>query len=345
MTIKPTPEPELPIQPFVPICASDRTAIYNHKDLSALTASDPRNELEELSEPHRSEKLVQKPDACALPEAPAPPAGGDPRHGARRATLNGLQIGYTDAGEGSPLLFVHGFPLSRGVWAPQVEAFKADHRVLAPDLRGFGESEATEGAVSMNRFAEDLYKLLQHLGLDPPVLVGHSMGGYVALAFAKAFPHALRGLVLVGTRAGADSPEAVAARRQMADLARLEGSSAVVDAMAPKMLAAGNMDPDMAAAVRGFMAPAKVEGLIGALLGMAERPDAGPGLGRMKVPTLVITGADDTLIKPSESAALAKAIPGAQVNFIPKAGHLVAFEQAEAFNAILKAWLAQPTLR
>ncbi|MBK9797654.1 MAG: alpha/beta hydrolase [Holophagaceae bacterium] len=101
-----------------------------------------------------------------------------------RATLNGIEIAYTDEGEGPPLFFVHGFPLCRRTWSKQVAAFKSSHRVLAPDLRGLGETQATPGPISMRRFAEDLFALMQHLKLGPVTLVGHSMGGYIALAFA-----------------------------------------------------------------------------------------------------------------------------------------------------------------
>src|SRR3990167_7616538 len=101
-----------------------------------------------------------------------------------RATVNGIQVAYTDEGEGAPLLFVYGFPLSRGTWWRQVQAFKTSYRVIAPDLRGLGESAASASPVAMSRFAGDLYALLQHLGTGPVMLVGHSMGGYVALAFA-----------------------------------------------------------------------------------------------------------------------------------------------------------------
>lgn len=261
-----------------------------------------------------------------------------------RARVNGIQMAYTDEGGGVPLLFVHGFPLCRGAWSKQVEAFKTRHRVIVPDLRGLGESEATAGPVPMSLFAEDLHALLHHLDsadTGPIILVGHSMGGYVALAFAKAYPQALRALVLVGTKAGADTAAAAAARRATAEKVRMEGSSVVVDAMAAKMLSTGNSDQAMAAAVRGLMAPSKPEGVIGALLGMAERPDAGPWLGMIRVPTLVITGLDDTLIPPSESEFLAQAIPDAHLRLIPNAGHLVAFEQAEAFNSALGSWLEQ----
>jgi len=113
----------------------------------------------------------------------------------------------------------------------------------------------------------------------------------------------------------------------------------VIEAMAPKMLAADNHDRAMAEQVRGFMASSKPAGVIGALLGMAERPDATGELARISVPTLVITGADDTLIPPTESEKLAQAIPGSQLNIIPHAGHLVAFEQPDKFNHVLEEWM------
>jgi len=256
-----------------------------------------------------------------------------------KALVNGIQLAFTDEGTGTPLVFVHGFPLCRATWSRQLQAFKSRHRVIALDLRGLGQSEATPGPVSMQRFAEDLHELLQHLQTGPVILAGHSMGGYVALAFAKAFAPMLRGLVLVATRAGADTPEAASARRTQAEQVRLHGASIVVNAMAPKMLDPHNTDAEMAQTVRGFMEPSKPEGVIGALLGMAERPDARPWLAQIQVPTLVITGKEDGIIAPAESEAMARAIPGARLELIADAGHLVAFEQADAFNAALRSWL------
>ena len=255
-----------------------------------------------------------------------------------RAKVNGIQMAYTDEGEGACLFFVHGFPLSRGAWSKQVEAFKASYRVIAPDLRGFGESGGGTGPVAMEAHARDLHALAQRLETGPLILVGHSMGGYIALAFAKAYPGMLRALALVGTKAGADAPEAAEARRVLADRVQAEGASVVVNAMAPKMLSDSNTDQAMAAAVRGFMAPSQAAGIVGALLGMATRPDARPWLESLRMPALVVAGLDDTLIPPGESQALAKGIRGAQLRLIPKAGHLVAFEQPEAFNAAIWDW-------
>jgi len=257
-----------------------------------------------------------------------------------RTKLRDIQIAYTDQGSGMSLVFVHGFPLNRHAWAKQLGAFRTAFHVTAPDLRGFGESVGTPGAVAMSCFAEDLFALLDHLKTGPVILVGHSMGGYIALAFAKAFPQMLRGLVLVGTKAGPDSPESALARRATAETVRLKGVSVVVDSMAVKMLSPSNADSNLVTAVKGLMASSKPEGVISALLGMAERPDAGAWLGKIKVPTLVITGADDAIMPTHESEALAKAIENSTLKLIPNAGHLVAFEQADAFNGILGDWLA-----
>jgi pimeloyl-ACP methyl ester carboxylesterase len=254
-------------------------------------------------------------------------------------TSNGTNISYTDEGHGVPLLFVHGFPLSRGAWQKQVDMLRSSYRVIAPDLRGFGESDTGTGVTTMAQFAEDLHALLQERTTGPVILISHSMGGYVSFAFLRQYPALVRGLVLVGTKAGADSAEGAATRRATAEKVQKEGIQPVVNAMAPKMLAAGNQDATMAAQVRGLMTPSKPAGVIGALLGMAERPDSTPDLAKISVPTLIITGADDILIPPTESEALQHGIPNSQLNIIPNAGHLVAFEQPDKFNHILTEWL------
>ena len=260
-------------------------------------------------------------------------------------TPTDIHLKVADTGMGLPLVFLHGFPLSRGVWRKQIDAFRSTYRVIAPDLRGFGNSETQPGPTTMAQYAEDVHALLLHqLTTGPVVVIGHSMGGYVALAFARQFPEMLRGLVLVSTKAGNDIAEAAAGRRAMAEKVKAEGVQVVIEAMAPKMLAVGDRDARLLEQVRGFMASSKPEGVIGALLGMAERPDATAQLAQIAAPTLVITGADDTVIPPAESEKLAQAIRGAQLEIIPGAGHLVAFERPDEFNRILEEWLKQADL-
>jgi 3-oxoadipate enol-lactonase len=259
-------------------------------------------------------------------------------------TLNTIVLSTADAGQGLPLVFLHGFPLHRGAWQKQVDALRSSYRVIAPDLRGFGGSDTRPGPSTMELYAADVHALLQLLTTGPVILIGHSMGGYVALAFARQFPEMLRGLVLVSTKAGRDTTEAAAGRRAIAERVKAEGVQVVVETMAPKMLAAGNQDVRMAEQVRGIMTSSKSAGVIGALLGMAERPDSTSLLGQILVPTLVITGEDDTLIPPAESKKMAQAIPGSQFEVIPHAGHLVSFEQPGEFNRVLKEWLNRADL-
>ena len=254
-------------------------------------------------------------------------------------TVNGIAVNYTDEGRGVPLLFVHGFPLSRGAWQKQIDALRSSYRVIAPDLRGFGESQAGTGPVTMAQYADDLHALVQQLTTGPVVLIGHSMGGYILFAFLRQYPEMVRGLVLVSTKAGKDTPEAAAARRATAEKVQARGVEVVIEAMAPRMLAGDNHDQAMAEQVRGLMAPSKPAGVIGALLGMVERPDATAELARISVPTLVVTGADDALIPPTESEKLAQTIPGSQLNIVAHAGHLVPFEQPDEFNHMIDEWL------
>lgn len=255
-------------------------------------------------------------------------------------------ITYTDEGEGRPIVLIHGFPLSRGVWAPQVEALRSTHRVIVPDLRGFGESPpgSLTGGVPMERYADDVAELLDELGAPPAVIAGHSMGGYVALAFARRHAERLAGLVLVATRAVADSAEVAAGRRVTAEKVLAEGGqgmAALIEGMVPKLVAPGTDDPDLLESVRVAMASASPEGTIGALLGMAERSDSTAMLPEIDVPTLVITGAEDTLIPVAESEAMAEAIPGAELVVLAGAGHLVSYERPEAFNRELTDWLGR----
>lgn len=255
------------------------------------------------------------------------------------ALVHGQRMAYTDEGKGPSLLFVHGFPLNGDCWSKQVDAFKATHRVITPDLPGFGASEPAAGPETMARYADDLFTLCQHLETGPVIVVGHSMGGYIALAFARAYPLFLRGLVLVSTKAGPDTPEAAAARRETATKVQGGDFGAVVKSLEPKMLSTASANPGMAQAVRNIMWTSSPHGVVAALLGMADRPDQRGHLDELRMPTLVVTGADDTLVPPSESADLAQGIPGADLVVIPGAGHLVAYEQPFAFNEALKAWL------
>jgi pimeloyl-ACP methyl ester carboxylesterase len=256
--------------------------------------------------------------------------------------VEGSDLKVLDRGAGSPVLLVHGFPLDHTMWRHQIESLSSTHRVIAPDLRGFGGSTATPGAVTMERFADDLNDALTSLGVDEPVtLCGLSMGGYVAWQFWKKHRSRLRRLVLCDTRAQPDTAEAAKNRLAMAERVLAEGPSVAAEAMLPKLFAAKSQQriPEVIEAQRRVMLAATPEGIAAALRGMAERPDARPWLPRVDVPTLVVVGSEDPISPPAEMREIAAAISGAQFVEVASAGHMAPLEQPEAVNAALRRFL------
>ncbi len=155
-----------------------------------------------------------------------------------KARVNGIEMGFTDTGRGTPVLLVHGYPLNRTMWDAQVKDLSKDYRVIAPDLRGHGESEAPAGTYSMDVHAADLAALLDHLKLPQVAFCGLSMGGYVAFAFYRKYASRVRALVLADTRAQADTPEAKEGREKTAQTALKEGVEGVAKTTAPRMICA-----------------------------------------------------------------------------------------------------------
>jgi pimeloyl-ACP methyl ester carboxylesterase len=249
---------------------------------------------------------------------------------------------YEDRGMGSPLLLVHGFPLNRTMWQPQLDSLPVYGRVLTPDLRGFGLSDPVGGVYSMDLLARDCLELLDHLGIwEPVVLGGLSMGGYVAFAFYRQFPERVKGLILAATRAGEDTPEGKANREKQANLAREQGVPAVVAAALPKMLSPKTIEnrPDLVEAARDLMETTSVEGVIGAQLGMKDRPDSTPLLAEIGLPTLILHGADDQLIPVKEAEAMHAGIKGSALKILPDSGHLLNMEQPQLFDtAVREFW-------
>ncbi|MCI0521899.1 MAG: alpha/beta fold hydrolase [Chloroflexi bacterium] len=253
-----------------------------------------------------------------------------------------MQLPSDVRGKGTPLLWIHGFPLSRRMWAEQMGALADRARMIALDLRGHGEAPATEGVYSMELLAEDCLDVLRGQGVqEPAVVCGLSMGGYVALAFYRRYPQQVRGLILAATRATADTPEGKKGREQGAAMARQAGAEWAFDTMLPKMLAAQRYesDPALVERVRGVMAGAKVDGIAGALLGMRDRPDSTPMLAAIGCPALIIHGEEDALIPLAAAQAMQAQIPGARLAVIPQAGHLPNMEQPEIFNRAVREFL------
>lgn len=258
-------------------------------------------------------------------------------------TINGRIVGYDDSGSGIPLVLIHGYPLNRMMWEAQWEGLAQSARVLAPDLRGFGESEMVDAPVQISTYAEDVREFLLAMGIEQPaVICGLSMGGYVALAYLRQYPEQVAGLVLANTKATADSREAKEGRDKNIALAQEKGADAIAEAMLPKMLAPKTYttNPELAAQVKRIMASATVPGIVGALGAMRDRPDSITTLEQFELPTLIIAGADDQLMPMAEQEKMKRAARNSTLVVISDAGHLSPMEQPDAFNRALAEFLA-----
>jgi 3-oxoadipate enol-lactonase len=243
------------------------------------------------------------------------------------------------------ILLLHGFPLNPGMWSRQKAALEAaGYPVVAPDLRIGGE--AGEGVlpepVTMEHMADAAMKALDAAEAEHCIAVGFSMGGYVAFAMLDKYPDRVEALVLVDTRAEADTDEGKAGRHKLAANVMANGSQAAADAMLSKLFSPKTQqrEPALVQEVEHLILDATSQGIASAALGMALRPDRTPMLGSIRVPTLVIVGEDDAITPPDVAQKLASAIPNATLTIIPEAGHLANMEQPEAVNQAMLSWLS-----
>jgi pimeloyl-ACP methyl ester carboxylesterase len=256
-----------------------------------------------------------------------------------------MLLAYDDYGPGPVVVLLHGFPLNRKIWSAQETSVGSIYRVIAPDLRGHGESAAPAGVYTMDAMAGDVLELLEALQINEPVVLGGlSMGGYVALALMALAPARFRALMLMDTRAGADTPEASRSREELARVVETTGSTRhVVDAMLPKLFSEETRSrrADLIAPVRHGMERLSPRAVAGALRGMAQRPDRMSELASLTVPTLVLVGEHDAITPPDEARRMATAIPDAQLAIIPDAGHLAPLENPEAANEAILDFLGK----
>jgi len=189
----------------------------------------------------------------------------------------------------------------------------------------------------MNRLAQDVSLLLDHLGITRATIGGLSMGGYVALAFYKQFPSRVRALILADTRAQADTEEAKQTRAQHAEKALTEGMAGIADIMLPKLLTPETVSkrPEVVKRVRDMMLKTKPEGAAGALRGMAEREDQTDLLPKISIPVLILAGAEDAITPVADSEKMHRAIAGSRLVVLENAGHVSNLERTEQFNQAL----------
>lgn len=260
----------------------------------------------------------------------------------RFVSLEGRPTRYLESGSGRPLVFIHAFPLNAEMWRPQLERVPHGWRSLAPDLRGFGGT-GTGGspALTMADHAGDVLGFLDALEIRDAAIAGLSMGGYIAFALFRLAAPRLRGLILADTRPQPDSSEGLRHRRALLELLHAKGVAAVADDLLPKLIGETSRRerPHVGASVRALIAAATPDAIDAAVHALMARPDSTPDLDRIRCPTLVIVGEEDTITPPADAEMMHDRIHQSTLVMLPKAGHLSNLEAPDAFGAAIENFL------
>ncbi len=246
-----------------------------------------------------------------------------------------------EAGEGPVAVLVHGYPLDSEMWLHQVAGLASERHIVAPDLRGHGDSAWRGDEIhTMDLLADDVIALIESEGWGPVDLVGLSMGGYVALSLIERRPDLIRTLALVDTKATEDSAEGKAGRDAAAAGVLENGRVKLSGDMTPKLVAP-DASPMVRARVRSMIERQSYESIVADLAGMRDRPDRMSVLSGITVPVSVIVGEHDVVTPRADAEAIVAACPGAELVVIQDAGHLSPVEAPDAINQALAALWAR----
>ena len=251
-----------------------------------------------------------------------------------------LDLAYDEAGAGPAVVLIHGHPFNRSMWAPQVAALSDGYRVIAPDLRGYGDSPVTPGTVPMSQLAADVAALLDRLGAARAAVVGLSMGGLVAMELAIADPARWWALGLVATTAQPVTGPERADRLARARSAERDGIRPLAEDMAARLFGPG-VDPAVAGRVTTIMLATDPRGAAAALRGRAQRPDYRPLLRQLDLPAFVGTGDHDVYSTAQITDQLTACLRHPHRVTFDGVGHLPNLEATPRFNAELRAFLGQ----
>lgn len=250
-----------------------------------------------------------------------------------KITVNGIEVAYKRQGTGKPLVLLHGYPLDHHLWDDLIPYLEDTFDLILPDLRGFGSSSTVASPYSLDDFANDLTALLDHLNVSQAYIAGHSMGGYIALAFAREYPQYIGGLALISSQVAIDSPERKEGRHKTAAEVLEKGIQGVVDSMVPKF----TPNQELLGTVRQLMQRQASLAYAGALRAMAERHDATELVASFRFPMVLVHGEADELIPVARAREIKAVAPQAVLVELPGVGHLPMLEAPQATANALKS--------
>jgi len=251
------------------------------------------------------------------------------------------EISYEVQGQGPSVVLLHPFPANHELWMPLAQAVTSKYKLILPDLRGHGDSETGDGPATMQKHAADIMRVLDDAGVGRAPMAGVSIGGYTLFELWRQDRNRIAALALFNTKAGADTLEARAARLQSASDVLERGTEPFFESMVPKLIGKTTREarPDLVEAARRMMRKMSAADVAAVQTGMAERPDSMATMKTINVPTLIVTGDEDTLTGVSEAELMRQNISGSQLKVIPRAGHYSIWEQPEEAGRVLRQFL------
>ncbi|MBA3662229.1 MAG: alpha/beta hydrolase [Gammaproteobacteria bacterium] len=239
---------------------------------------------------------------------------------------------YSEVGKGQPLILLHAFPADQNLWLPQQEGLKNHFRVITLDLRGFGQSGATDGqAVTMEEYADQVKQLMDQLNIKKAIIGGESMGGYVTLAFLKKYPELTEGLILSNTQSIPDTTEQQYKREATAAFVLTHGSTKLIDDFLPKALSP-MVAKQIRADLKTMLEAQPATSIASALRGMSKRDDTTHILKVTKQRVLIITSDQDVVVSPQQSQFMHECTLNSRLVMINNAAHLSNLEQPLVWN-------------
>ncbi|QGJ69629.1 Alpha/beta fold hydrolase [Planctomycetales bacterium 10988] len=256
------------------------------------------------------------------------------------------KLHFERQGAGPPLLLIHGFPFDHRMWQSQLAELRTSFDVIAPDLRGFGDSPLHSGEFSeepsLLNYAHELIELLDALHIKEQItLCGLSMGGYIAWDFCEVALHRLERLIICSSKASADPKEVVENRHQVAERVMEIGPHFLIEGMLPKVLGKTSLQsrPSVKELTEAMIMKSSPLGIATAQRAMAARVDREDFLPQIAIPTLLVSGEEDPLTPPELMKKMTGKLPNSELKTISSAGHLAPMECPGEFNQIVKAFL------
>ena len=257
-------------------------------------------------------------------------------HSEKRIPVNGVEISYLEAGvaDAGAVIFIHGFPFNKLMWTSQLEAVGKTFRCIDYDVRGHGQSQASDVEFSIDLFADDLLAFLDALKIKKAVVCGLSMGGYIALNAIQKQPEKFAALLLVDTQCGADTPEGREKRMKTIAFIRKNGLEVYAEESLKNLFAPASFQTRRQAVqfIHQTILHTPAEIICRTLQALANRTERCAYLSTINVPVCVVVGSEDKITPPAVAQKMAAEIPDSTLIVIDKAGHLTNLEEPEVFN-------------